>query len=79
MRDLIAKLGAAKARASQLPYRDGDGYSWGGEAILTIGTRSILIGAGKEALALAQEIERRWNVDYDDTPAALKALEARDG
>lgn len=77
--DLIAKMGAVKAQASQLPYRDGDGYSWGGEAVLTIGTRSIMIGAGAEALALAHEIARRWNVDYDDTPDALKALEARDG
>lgn len=79
MRDLIAKLGTSKARASQLPWRDGDGYSWGGEAVLTIGARSVVIGAGKEALALAQEIERRWNLAYDDTPAPLKAKEAQDG
>lgn len=62
---------ADRAQASQLPWRDGDGYSWGGEAILTIGTRSIMIGAGKEALALAQEIERRWNLDCDEVPDAL--------
>lgn len=60
-----------KAHAAQLPWRDGDGYSWGGEAILTIGGRAIMIGAGKESLALAQEIARRWNVDIDDTPDAL--------
>lgn len=57
-----------KAAASQLPWRDGDGYSWGGEAILTIGDRSIMIGAGKEAFALAQEIAKRWNIGFDDTP-----------
>lgn len=74
MRDLIEN----RAQASQLPYRDGEGYSWGGEAVLTIGARSIMIGAGKEALALAHEIERRWNISYDDTPATLKAKEAQD-
>ncbi len=57
-----------KATASQLPWRDGDGYSWGGEAVLTIGDRSILIGAGKEAFELAKEIAKRWNVGFDDTP-----------
>lgn len=62
-----------KANASQLPWRDGDGYSWGGEAILTIGEKSIMIGAGKEAMALAQEIARRWNIGLDDTPEALEA------
>ena len=60
----------SKAYASQLPWRDGDGYSWGGEAILTIGDRSIMIGAGKEAFALAQEIAKRWNIGFDDTPDA---------
>lgn len=59
-----------KAYASQLPWRDGDGYSWGGEAVLTIGNKAIMIGAGKEAVALAQEIARRWNAEIDDTPNA---------
>lgn len=58
----------AKAHASQLPWQDGDGYSWGGEAVLTIGDRSIMIGAGKDSVALAQEIARRWNAFHDDTP-----------
>lgn len=62
---------SAKATASQLPWRDGDGYSWGGEAVLTIGDRSIMIGAGKEAFALAQEIANRWNAGFDDTPDAV--------
>lgn len=49
------------ATASRLPYRDGDGYSYGGEAIVTIGEQSIFIGAGKEAFELAKEIAWRWN------------------
>lgn len=55
------------AIVSRLPYRDGDGYSYGGEAIITIGERSVLVGSGKEAYALAQEIARRWNTpqEYD--------------
>lgn len=65
---------AAKAQASQLPWRDGDGYAWGGEAVLTIGDRSIMIGAGKECVALAQEIARRWNAFHDDTPDTDRAL-----
>lgn len=59
---------SGRATASQLPWRDGDGYSYGGEAILTIGNRSIMVGAGKEALALAQEIAARWNLSVDDIP-----------
>jgi len=49
------------AAASRLPYRDGDGYSYGGEAIVTIGEQSILIGSGSDAFDLAKEISRRWN------------------
>lgn len=49
------------ATVSRLPYHDGDGYSWGGEAILTIGDKSVFIGAGKEAFELAKEIALRWN------------------
>jgi len=49
------------ATVSRLPYRDGDGYSYGGEAIVTIGEQSILIGSGGDAFDLAKEIARRWN------------------
>ena len=33
------------ATVSQLPWHDGDGYSYGGDVILTIGERSINLGA----------------------------------
>lgn len=67
-----------RAHVSQLPWRDGDGYSWGGEAILSIGNLAIMIGSGKDALALANEMANRWNVGFDDTPdAGRAALEER--
>lgn len=52
---------AVRAIASQLPWREGDGYAYGGEAILTIGVKSIMIGPGKDSFTLAQEIAKRWN------------------
>lgn len=55
---------------SQMPWINGDGYSWGGEAIVTIGECAIMVGAGKEAETLAREIARRWNAARID--AALK-------
>lgn len=59
---------AIRATASQLPWRDGDGYTYGGEAVLTIGARSLIIGSGKDALALAQEVAKRWNAKEEDEP-----------
>lgn len=50
-----------EARVSALPEHSGDGYGWGGGAIVTIGQRSIMLGEGREAHALAEEIARRWN------------------
>lgn len=61
-----------KAYVSQMPWRDGDGYSYGGEVILNIGDKALLIGSGRDARELADEIARRWNVDFDDTPEALE-------
>lgn len=55
------KLSDQRAQVSHLPLRDGDGYSWGGEAILSIGNKAIMLGAGKDGFELAQEIARRWN------------------
>lgn len=49
------------AIAAQMPWRDGDGYSWGGEAVLTIGERAVLFGSGREAFELAKEVALRWN------------------
>jgi len=55
------KLSLEVASASQLPYQSGDGYSFGGGAVLSIGPRSFLIGEGDGVLELAQELARRWN------------------
>ena len=50
-----------EAFASRLPWQDGDGYSFGGAAIVTINDRSILVGNGDGSFELACEIARRWN------------------
>ena len=49
------------ARVSKLPEHSGDGYGWGGGAIVTIGHISIMLGDGPHAHQLAEEIARRWN------------------
>lgn len=49
------------ARVAQLPYRNGDGYSWYGEVILTIGERAIMLGAGREEMEFARELALAWN------------------
>ncbi len=58
------------AVVSYLPYHDGDGYSWGGGTILTIGKRSIALSPkdGK----LADEIARRWNASRAQSEDARK-------
>lgn len=55
------ELKNAKAIASFLPGYSGDGYGYGGGAIVTIGDRSISLGEGHEAAWLAMEIANRWN------------------
>lgn len=52
---------AQQATVSRLPYRNGDGYSYGGEVVVTIGKQSFLLDAGAAAEELASEIVRRWN------------------
>lgn len=47
------------AVVSHLPYRDGDGYSYGGDTILTIGKRSIALASQDDKFA--KEVARRWN------------------
>jgi hypothetical protein len=66
----MARLTEAVATVSQMPFHDGDGYSWGGDAVLTIGERSFHFGSGKGARDLAEEVARRWN-------SASAALEER--
>lgn len=54
-------LDTAPAQAAQLPAHSGDGYGFGGGAVVVIGGRAIVIGEGDGMLALAKEIARRWN------------------
>lgn len=51
-----------EARAACLPFGSGDGYSYGGGAIVTIGERAIVIGEVDGGIELAREIARRWNL-----------------
>lgn len=50
------------AHAARLPYQSGDGYSFGGAAIVTIADRAIMVGEGDGSFELACEIARRWNM-----------------
>jgi hypothetical protein len=54
-------LSEQEAHASRLPWQSGDGYAYGGGAVVTIGEFSILVGEGDGMFELAQEIARRWN------------------
>lgn len=54
-------LDTAPAQAAQLPSHSGDGYGFGGGAVVVIGGRAIDVGEGDVAQALAKEIASRWN------------------
>lgn len=51
----------AEAAVSFLPWQNGDGYSFGGGTILTIGTHSYFMGTDRESEVIAKEIANRWN------------------
>lgn len=53
------------AIVSRLPRRNGDGYSWGGEVVLTVGARSVILDDVDFANALAVA----WN-----TPLTREAM-----
>lgn len=55
------KRSAERAVASTLPCQSGDGYGYGGGALVTIGDDSLLVGEGDGMFELAKEIARRWN------------------
>jgi hypothetical protein len=57
----LAALRQAEARVSYLPSHSGDGYGYGGGAILTIGDVGLPIGEGFVAGRLAEEMAARWN------------------
>lgn len=54
-------LKKSPASVSFLPCQTGDGYGFGGGAVLTIGDRAIQFGEGFESGRLAEEVARRWN------------------
>jgi len=49
------------ARVLQSPIHSGDGYGYGGAAILAIGRFGIQFGEHPDARSLADEIARLWN------------------
>lgn len=51
-KDLVASTGST-------PSHDGDGYGYGGDAVVIIGGRVIILGPNDHELAL--EMEARWN------------------
>lgn len=52
-----------EAHAASLPYHTGDGYAYGGAAVVVISERAIMVGEGDGSLELAREIARRWNLN----------------
>jgi hypothetical protein len=62
-----------KATVSFTPCHDGNGYSWGGDAILTIGAVSVNFGKSGE---IAREIAERWNAAPSAPMSATEAARA---
>jgi hypothetical protein len=56
-----AGLTTAMATAATLPSHSGDGYGYGGGALVIIGGVAIPLGEGTTAIALSKEIANRWN------------------
>lgn len=54
-----------RAIKSSLPSYSGDGYGYGGGAVVTIGNASLLFGEGAFAHEFAEEVARRWNAWND--------------
>lgn len=57
----MSRLVEAEATYSELPSLSGDGYGYGGSAVVTIGGVSVLLGENVQAHELAKEMVRRWN------------------
>ncbi|PWJ80574.1 hypothetical protein C7441_112116 [Pseudaminobacter salicylatoxidans] len=57
----MTKLTESEAIVSRLPWFYGDGYSYGGQIILTIGGRSVSFGNSGEDELIAIELACRWN------------------
>lgn len=66
---------SSTANVSEMPRFNGDGYSYGGESIVTIGGRSFPVGIDKD---LADEIAHRWNehnAKRHGSPTMLESIE----
>ena len=50
-----------KAEVRIMPQYSGDGYGYGGGAVLCIGRFAIPLGEHPEAMTLAHDIARAWN------------------
>lgn len=61
-------MGDTTARVSRLPAREGERYDWGGEFIITIGERAIMIGADESSEQFAREIADAWNARQQEQP-----------
>lgn len=63
-----------EAHLSFLPQGSGDGYGYGGGAIVSLGNRAVFLGEGNNALA--QEIVDRWNamLGIPDPAATMKEV-----
>lgn len=61
------ELSAAPATVGFLPCGSGDGYGYGGGAVLTIGDRAIFFGEDGYSAWFANEVAKRWNATLPDT------------
>lgn len=52
---------SATASVRYLPVHSGDGYDYGGGAILCVGRYAFPVGESLEAQAIAEEMAGRWN------------------
>lgn len=64
-----------KARVSFLPFRSGDGYSYGGGAIVSLDGAAIEFGEGNGGGVAAKQVARAVNA-HDALVDALKDAEA---
>lgn len=66
------------AKVCHLPSHSGDGYGYGGGAILCIGSFAIPIGEGRDAEKVARELARLWNdaLAFRPEPSATAQIDA---
>jgi hypothetical protein len=57
------------ARIHQTPIHSGDGYSFGGASLVTIGPFAIPLGEHPQAHNLGKEIADRWNANANAATA----------